>query len=46
MGPGRRTELGDLWKRPGVATAKNPGVARMLRTYCGYAHDADVSYGQ
>jgi hypothetical protein len=33
LGPDRRTESGDLWKRPtpAGATAKKPGVARMLR---------------
>jgi len=47
LGPGRRTESGDLWKRPapGGATAKKPGVARMLRIYRDYAHDGDISYG-
>jgi len=48
LGPGRRTESGDLWKRPapGGATAKKPGVARMLRIYRDYAHDGDISYGE
>ncbi|HEX4559485.1 MAG TPA: alpha/beta hydrolase [Mycobacterium sp.] len=47
LGPDRRTESGDLWKRaaPGGATAKKPGVARMLRIYRDYAHDGDISYG-
>jgi acetyl esterase/lipase len=47
LGPGRRTESGDLWKRPAAhgATAKKPGVVRMLRIYRDYAHDGDVSYG-
>jgi acetyl esterase/lipase len=48
LGPERRTESGDLWKRPapGGATAKKPGVARMLRVYRDYAHDGDISYGE
>ncbi|ORW51767.1 esterase [Mycobacterium paraense] len=47
LGPGRRTESGDLWKGPaaGGATAKKPGAARMLRIYRDYAHDGDISYG-
>ncbi len=48
LGPGRRAESGDLWKRPaaGGATAKKPGAARMLRIYRDYAHDGDISYGE
>jgi acetyl esterase/lipase len=48
LGPDRRTESGDLWKRPaaGGATAKRPGVARMMRIYRDYAHDGDISYGE
>jgi acetyl esterase/lipase len=48
LGADRRTESGDLWKRPAPdgATAKKPGVARMLRVYRDYAHDTDVSYGE
>ncbi|MBW0018714.1 MAG: alpha/beta hydrolase [Mycobacterium sp.] len=48
LGPDRRAESGDLWKRPapGGATAKKPGAARMLRIYRDYAHDADISYGE
>ncbi len=48
LGTGRRTESGDLWKRPapGGATAKKPGAARMLRIWRDYAHDADISYGE
>jgi acetyl esterase/lipase len=48
LGPERRTESGDLWKRPAPAgaTAKKPGVARMLRIYRDYAHDGDISYGE
>jgi acetyl esterase/lipase len=46
LGSDRRTESGDLWKRPaGAGTAKSPGVIRMLRIYRDYAHDADISYG-
>jgi acetyl esterase/lipase len=47
LGTDRRTESGDLWKRPaGPGTAKNPGVVRMLRVYRDYAHDTDISYGE
>ena len=48
LGPDRRTESGDLWKRPapGGATAKKPGAARMLRVYRDYAHHGDISYGE
>jgi len=48
LGPGRRTESGDLWRRPapGGATAKKPGVVRMLRVYRDYVHDGDISYGE
>ena len=48
LGPERRTESGDLWKRPapGGATAKKPGAARMLRVYRDYAHHGDISYGE
>jgi acetyl esterase/lipase len=47
LGADRRTESGDLWKRPaGAGTAKSPGVARMLRIYRDYAHDTDISYGE
>jgi acetyl esterase/lipase len=47
LGLGRRTESGELWKRPVAqgATAKKPGVVRMLRIYRDYAHDGDLSYG-
>jgi acetyl esterase/lipase len=47
LGTDRRTESGDLWKRPaGPGTAKSPGVVRMLRVYRDYAHDTDISYGE
>ncbi len=47
LGPNRRTESGDLWKRPdGAGTAKSPGVLRMARIYGSYAHDTDISYGE
>ncbi|PJE21258.1 MAG: esterase, partial [Mycobacterium sp.] len=41
LGPDRRHEAGDLWKRPADdgATAKKPGPARMLRIWRHYAHD-------
>ncbi|CAN5443053.1 alpha/beta hydrolase [soil metagenome] len=48
LGTDRRTDGGDLWKRPasGGATAKRAGVVRMLRIYRDYAHDSDVPYGE
>jgi acetyl esterase/lipase len=47
LGPDRRTESGDLWKRPaGGGTAKSPGLVRMARIYGNYAHDTDISYGE
>jgi acetyl esterase/lipase len=47
LGTDRRTESGNLWKRPaGGGTAKSPGVVRMLRIYGDYAHDTDISYGE
>ncbi|WP_435405471.1 alpha/beta hydrolase fold domain-containing protein [Mycolicibacterium komossense] len=48
LGTDRRTDSGDLWKRPAPmgATAKRPGVVRMLRIYRDYAHDSDVPYGE
>ncbi|MGH3595958.1 MAG: alpha/beta hydrolase fold domain-containing protein [Mycobacterium sp.] len=47
LGTDRRTESGDLWKRPaGGGTAKSPGAVRMFRIYRDYAHDADISYGE
>jgi acetyl esterase/lipase len=47
LGPDRRTESQDLWKRPdGAGTAKAPGVVRMARIYSQYAHDTDISYGE
>jgi acetyl esterase/lipase len=47
LGTDRRTESGDLWKRPaGAGTAKSPGVLRMMRIYGDYAHDTDIAYGE
>jgi acetyl esterase/lipase len=47
LGTDRRTESGDLWKRPaGAGTAKSPGLVRMMRIYGDYAHDTDISYGE
>jgi acetyl esterase/lipase len=48
LGPDRRTESGDLWRRAPSwgATAKKPGVARMLRIYRDYTHEGDISYGE
>jgi acetyl esterase/lipase len=47
LGTDRRTESGDLWKRPaGAGTARSPGLVRMMRIYGDYAHDTDISYGE
>lgn len=48
LGRDRRTDGGELWKRPAPngATAKKPGVARMLRIWRDYVHDGDISYGE
>ncbi|HUO37111.1 MAG TPA: alpha/beta hydrolase [Mycobacterium sp.] len=46
LGTHRRTDSKGLWREPGAATAKAPGVVRMLRIYRDYAHDPDISYGQ
>jgi len=47
LGPDRRTQSSDLWKRPaGAGTAKSPGVLRMARIYGDYAHDTDIPYGE
>jgi acetyl esterase/lipase len=47
LGADRRTESGDLWKRPdGAGTAKSPGLLRMARVYGSYAHDTNISYGE
>ncbi|MBV9320326.1 MAG: alpha/beta hydrolase, partial [Mycobacterium sp.] len=47
LGADRRTESGDVWKRPaGEGTAKAPGVLRTMRIYRVYANDADISYGE
>jgi acetyl esterase/lipase len=47
LGSDRRTESGNLWKRPdGAGTAKSPGFVRMARIYGDYAHDTDISYGE
>ncbi|MGA8545878.1 MAG: alpha/beta hydrolase [Mycobacterium sp.] len=46
LGTDRRTDAGDLWKRPeGAGTAKTPGLIRMMRIYGDYAHDTDIAYG-
>ena len=46
LGPHRRTDSSGLWQEPRDGTAKAPGVARMMRIYRDYAHDADISYGE
>jgi acetyl esterase/lipase len=47
LGSDRRTDSAALWHRPAPhgATAKTPGVVRMLRIYRDYAHSSDISYG-
>lgn len=47
LGIDRCRESRELWQRPAAsgATAKKPGVVRMLRIYRDYAHDGDISYG-
>ncbi len=48
LGPQRRRESHGLWEEPvpGGATAKKPGLVRMLRIYRDYAHDSDIPYGE
>lgn len=48
LGGDRRTESAEIWKRPppGGATAKKPGVVRMMRIYRDYAHDSNIPYGE
>lgn len=48
LGTDRRRQSRDLWQEPapGGATAKKPGVVRMLRVYRDYAHDSNISYGE
>jgi acetyl esterase/lipase len=47
LGPDRRTDSADLWRRPaGAGTAKAPGLLRMMRIYRDYAHDSNISYGE
>jgi hypothetical protein len=48
LGTSRRTESRGIWRAapPEGATAKTPGLLRMMRIYRDYAHDADISYGE
>jgi acetyl esterase/lipase len=48
MGIDRRSTSADIWRAApsGGATAKSPGLLRMLRIYRHYAHDSDISYGE
>lgn len=48
LGATRRPDSRGLWEEPapGGATAKKPGVVRMLRIYRDYAHDSDIQYGE
>ena len=48
LGTSRRTESTDLWRSAPAdgATAKTPGLLRMMRIYRDYAHDSDISYGE
>lgn len=47
LGADRCTVSAGLWRHPEPlgGTAKQPGLARMMRIYRDYAHDADVPYG-
>jgi acetyl esterase/lipase len=46
LGTTRRTGSADIWRTVPAegATAKTPGLLRMMRIYRDYAHDADISY--
>ena len=48
LGSARRQNSRGLWEEPapGGATAKKPGLVRMLRIYRDYAHDSDIQYGE
>jgi acetyl esterase/lipase len=48
LGTARRTTSEGIWRAapPGGATAKTPGLLRMMRIYRDYAHDGDISYGE
>lgn len=48
LGSSRRTTSLGLWRAAPAegATAKTPGLLRMMRIYRDYAHDADISYGE
>jgi acetyl esterase/lipase len=48
LGSSRRTTSVGLWCAAPAegATAKTPGLLRMMRIYRDYAHDADISYGE
>jgi acetyl esterase/lipase len=48
LGTDRRSASADIWRAApqSSATAKTPGLLRMLRIYRHYAHDSDVSYGE
>jgi acetyl esterase/lipase len=48
LGTFRRTTSEGIWRAAPAegATAKTPGLLRMMRIYRDYAHDADISYGE
>jgi acetyl esterase/lipase len=48
LGTARRTTSEGIWRAapPEGATAKTPGLLRMMRIYRDYAHDADISYAE
>lgn len=48
LGADRRRQSKGLWEdpAPGGATAKKPGVLRMLRIYRDYAHESNIPYGE
>ncbi len=48
LGTTRRTGSAGIWRTAPAegATAKTPGLLRMMRIYRDYAHDADISYAE
>src|ERR1700739_4424896 len=47
LGPDRRTDSTNLWRRPaGAGTAKASGALRMMRVYRDYAHDSNIRHGE
>jgi acetyl esterase/lipase len=48
LGTSRRTTSEGIWRAAPAAgaTAKTPGLLRMMRIHRDYAHDSDISYGE